>query len=158
LGAVTKTMAANYNLFVNTITDNKIPVLLVVTHCENVDDDEAWIAENTKIYAANGIRVAQVLDCCFAQGGKLEPVYKDARVESVRMTWQAILTHASKEPVDFMVGRGVDGVLVRIRHFIELLAPQNLANYFNSETHRLLVKAGMSPDMASRIACPPIPK
>jgi len=152
LGAVTNTMKHNYTLFVETITKRKIPVLLVVTGCENCDED--WAEHNARFYEGNGMTFARIIDACFAKGGKLEPSYRLLREESARRTWAAILEHASEQPIDFLAGDGIEGVLMAIRAFVTMISPMDLINYFNGQLYRVLVSTGMEPDIANRIACP----
>eukprot|EP00026_Physarum_polycephalum_P021028 Phypoly_transcript_24014.p1 GENE.Phypoly_transcript_24014~~Phypoly_transcript_24014.p1 ORF type:complete len:132 (-),score=17.94 Phypoly_transcript_24014:67-462(-) len=124
-----------------------IPVLLVVTHCENVDDD--WLARNQSNFDKNEMHFKEILTTCFAKGKNagLEQVYKNLREESVESVWKAIKMYASEKPVDYVTeGGGVWALFKRLMARLFGTTP------IHKRVYKILIRLGVSEEKAKTLA------
>jgi len=98
-GRITLTAQRNYELFVQTLTGNKVPVICVVTGCENDESMQSWAKEHEASFAANNMNFKKVVGGCCAAGGRMEPVFADLREETKQAVWEAIDDWAESQPV-----------------------------------------------------------
>lgn len=96
---ITQTEENNYILFVKTISDNKIPTILVATGCENVEPMSNWASENLQIFRAMNLEYKEIICTCLAKGGRFADIYDQLREESRQAVFEAIKKHATVEPV-----------------------------------------------------------
>jgi predicted GTPase len=65
-GRIKKTLEENYKLFVDVMCMKKVPVVLLVTHCEGEKIIGTWWNENKGHFEKYGMRFAQVVSgCCW---------------------------------------------------------------------------------------------
>jgi predicted GTPase len=97
----------NYQLFVDIITDRKVPVLLVVTHLENHDSTK-WIKDNKETFENNGMHFDNMVGGTFvkSENEKLEAVYQELRENSRMAVWRKIELCSEENPVNFLSQQG----------------------------------------------------
>ena len=78
-----------YTLVAGLICD-KVPIICVVTRCENEFDMNQWAETNRSHFERNQMFFNRTLGTCFARGGRLEAVYAPLRKESGENLWKAI--------------------------------------------------------------------
>ena len=93
---ITKEQEDDYKFFVEKLTQGNIPVLLVLTGCENEDPMTAWLDRNRASYERFNYK--DMIATCFLTGGKFETHYAPLRVESTEQVLRAIVTNALSEP------------------------------------------------------------
>lgn len=101
-GTIDRNLKENYDFFVQTVCGKKIPVVLVVTHCENVNPMSKWVRENISEFASEGLDYSKAVATCFNQDSQnpaLEDVYKPLRLESYESVKEAIIEYSAKTPV-----------------------------------------------------------
>jgi GTPase SAR1 family protein len=100
-GRPTKAEVDNYRLFVNAIAGSTIPVISVVTGCEDVEPMSNWSKINYPILEELGLKYQDVVCTCFATSGKeeLNNIYQSLREDSVNGISNSIIKYAAKEPV-----------------------------------------------------------
>ena len=99
-GTIHGTDKANYDLFFEILTHKKIPIMCVITNCENEDSMTEYANRNRQTYEENGMHFIAFEATCFAKGGRLEKViYGGLRGESGQRVWTAIERHASPTPI-----------------------------------------------------------
>jgi hypothetical protein len=102
IGRITKLTTQNYDLFVNLVLQKKMPVLCVVTGCENEDPLQSWVTKNIESFKDAKLVFYDMVGTCCARGGRMENLYKDLREESKAVVWESINKHASKDPIVFI--------------------------------------------------------
>lgn len=100
-GRPTKAEVENYHLFVNAIAGSTIPVISVVTGCEDVEPMSKWRDENVTTLEELGLKYQDVVCTCFAKSVKkeLNDIYLSLRQDSIKAISNSIIEHAAKEPV-----------------------------------------------------------
>ncbi len=98
-GTIHQTSADMYNLFVNILCEKRLPVLGVITCCENEEPIWAYAEKNRDHYARNGMKFTALVSTCFGRGGPLEVVFQELREESIERVWQMIELHSLKENI-----------------------------------------------------------
>lgn len=96
---ITQAEENNYEFFVKTIAASKIPVILVVTGCENIEPVSKWGEENADTFTRMGLEYEDVIWTCFAKGGRLAALFDDLRNESCQAVLESIAVHATEESV-----------------------------------------------------------
>lgn len=145
---ITQSHVDNYRFFVDKLAGNNIPVILVVTGCENEDPMDAWARKNHAEFTKGGMNYRGIFATCFAEGGKLEAAYKPLRQESTDLVLKAISANALLEPRK----------IYETRADLESLVKQ-VWNYFCDfaglgENYRLKVNEGAY-DLLVRLKIPP---
>lgn len=115
----------NYKLFVQTMADNKVPFVIVVTGCEREHEDmQGWVEANRQAFDKVGIGRHAIVATTFvtpdpefdrdveAMGRKVQ--------KSVELSWGAIEKHSTAERVDFMKMNG--GFLSIVRKMYNFVA------------------------------------
>lgn len=110
---ITKDVQDNYEFFVNTLTDNKIPCILVATGCENDENIESWGQKNELTCREMGFEYATVLSTCFQKGGRFEKDLSSLRLSSAKNLKSAIIQYCLSEPVKIYVGE--NGFLDKVK-------------------------------------------
>ena len=96
---ITQAEENNYEFFVRTISESKIPTILVATGCENLEPMSKWKNENGDTFARIGLEYEDIICTCFASGGRMASFYDDLRNESCQALLGAIEAYAAPEPV-----------------------------------------------------------
>jgi GTPase SAR1 family protein len=92
----------NYNLFVEALTGAAIPVILVVTNCEEETPMSVWADENLQEFEQRGLKYQKIVCTSFARSKtnpRLEEIYADMRLESKASVISAIEECAAKSPI-----------------------------------------------------------
>lgn len=147
---ITQAEENNYEFFVRTISESKIPTILAATGCENVDPMSKWKNDNSAAFARKGLDYDDIICTCFANGGRLESVYKDLRNESREALLGAIETYATPEPIKlYSTYQGFIAALKRAWNwFANWLGFEELMFQFNEGLIQLLVRIGFTRDEA----------
>lgn len=96
---ITQAEESNYEFFVKMITGSKIPVILAVTGCENIDPMSKWGEENADTFARMGLEYEDVVGTCFAKDGRLATLFDDLRDESRQAVLKSIAVHATEKSI-----------------------------------------------------------
>ena len=171
-GRLTKQHQEDYDFFVNKMTQGRIPVILVLTGCENVDPMTAWADQNRDHFRQFQYR--ELLPSCFASGGNLESHFAPLRLESKNRVLAAIL--ATALPVPFRLfgeGTGTSAAQLLAKLWNDVVEIAGLPAKFRAKTnegaYEFLRRIGVSsqladmaiahlPDLAAEVASKlPIP-
>ncbi len=150
---ITNTHHDNYEFFVKTIADNKVPTILVATGCENNEPMSSWATENASAFTKEGLLYKEIVAACFAEGGRFEESYAKLRQESRAAVLSAIFKHATPEPVKIYDGRaGFFSVLKRAWNwFCNWLGATSLIVVANVALYNLLVRLGLAHEEAEQM-------
>ena len=96
---ITKEQEEDYDFFVNKMTERKVPVILVLTGCENEDPMSAWVDKNRGSFSR--FLYKALVPTCLAKGGALESHFAPLRIQSKDAILNAIKNHALPEPHRF---------------------------------------------------------
>eukprot|EP00903_Cladosiphon_okamuranus_P018890 g17373.t1 len=100
----------NYKLFVETMTHNKVPLLVIVTNCEREEGDmQGWVDANRADFSSRGIKAKGIIATTFATPNPdvdNEEALKGKVGQSVDLSWAAIQEHSTSKRVDFMKQSG----------------------------------------------------
>jgi len=94
-GTIHQTSADVYKLFVNILCENRLPVIGVVTCCENEESMSKYINDNRENYTKSGLIFDDVVGTCFIRGGPLEKYCREIREESTTDVWKMIKNYSS---------------------------------------------------------------
>jgi hypothetical protein len=72
------------------IMPKTIPIVCVVTGCENEWDMNRWAQANEPHFTRNHMMFQQILGTCFGHGGRFETVFGPLRKESSTHLWNSI--------------------------------------------------------------------
>jgi GTPase Era involved in 16S rRNA processing len=152
---ITKDVEDNYRFFVETIAEKKIPVILVVTGCENVEPMSKWATDNEQTFEEMDLEYKAIISTCFAEGGRLEAVYQSLREDSVKDVQKAIKVHSSFQPIKLYEGSfGLMFVIKRawnwLCHFLKL--PSEWEIVVNEALENLLIRLGLTKKEARDLA------
>lgn len=91
----------NYKLFVEGIANSKIPTILVVTGCEDIDPMSKWGNENFSDIAGMGLNYKDIVCTSFAKSERpaFAKVYESLHLESTQAISRSILQYATTFPV-----------------------------------------------------------
>lgn len=92
---LTSDTSSNFKLFVQTITESKIPLLVVVTGCENTVSPSVWAENPTNVEALRRSGIPEgtvIISSSFASSKdtELEALYAKKRALSASVLWNAI--------------------------------------------------------------------
>jgi len=92
IGRITNEISYNYKLFIDTIAQNKIPCILIVTGCENVQPMEKWAKENKHYFEEEGLLYKEIVAGCFGESENplFESEFKKLRALSMEKTFSKI--------------------------------------------------------------------
>ena len=144
---ITKDQEDDYKFFVEKLTEEKIPVLLVLTGCENEEPMTAWVGRNRKSFER--FKYAEIISTCFMTGGKFESDYALLRTESKKLLLDAVLTHALASP-RLLYGKGTGNtfskILMRVwNSFVDIGGlPKKLRLQVNESALDLMNRLGVS--------------
>ena len=148
---ITKEHDDDYIFFVEKMAQNRIPVVLVVTGCENEEPMSAWVDKNRAAFAR--FRYKALVPTCFAAGGPLENFYASRRALSREALLAAIQAHATHESV-LLFGPGTgstfNDALTRIwNEFVTLAGlPDKYRRKVNESAYAMLKRLGVPKKVA----------
>jgi len=153
-GRETTSFKKNYELFVDGISRFKVPVICVVTGCENEKTEKRtmqdWVRDNRPKLEQNRMCFAEmVAGCCAVSRGELELFFKDLREETKFNVWQAIADKSSPQPIQFVEKE--KSFLEHIFNIFWSYFPGQSLEY-NKDIHDALMKYGCSDLEAKSIA------
>jgi len=157
MGRITETIRRNYMLFVDAITKHKVPVVCVVTGCENFDPIQQWVTENEMEFEKSSMVFNRMVGGCCASGGRMEPIFAQLRAETTEAVWGAITVLAAPNPVVFVEEHG--GIWATVKCVLALLyrwadlGPSPSLQFLNGRLVSILIELGYSEADAIKIAC-----
>lgn len=151
---ITDTLKQNYELFYKKMTDCNVPILLVVTGCENEDPMMQWVDDNRIHFESEDLLYSEIFATCFAKGGRLEPVYTELRQESAQIIFNAIEEYALEEPKKlYKSAEELDDVLKKIwNYFCDSLNIQKFRFEVNDGAYDVMIRVGIPQSIAAQIA------
>ena len=153
IGTITQTDKDNYEMFCNIVTNHMIPVICVITGCENEDPMSDWVKRNEDTFKNNGMKFHGMVATCFAKGGRLESVYRPLREQSAKDVWDTIINHAANTPVDFVKqSGGINTVFKRVWNFFCHWLGQSAWKWVNEHVRDILVRLGFGSQEANQMA------
>ena len=75
---------------INNVMPKNIPMIGVITGCENESDMNQWARTNRPHFERHGIMFDEMVGTCFGRGGRMESVFVELRQESARDLWAII--------------------------------------------------------------------
>jgi hypothetical protein len=150
-GRLTKEHQEDYAFFVDKMTERRIPVVLVLTGCENEHPMSSWVDANRASFRQFQYR--DLVATCFAAGGRFESVYKPLRRESRDAVLGAICTVALPAPVKLFgdqTGRSLSQFLAKIwNDFVQIAGlPDRYRALVNENAYDFLMRIGVSQKIA----------
>jgi GTPase Era involved in 16S rRNA processing len=153
IGTITQAEKDNYNMFCNIITDHKIPVICVITGCENEEPMSRWVTSNKRFFEENDMMFSDMIATCFAKGGRFEIGYKPLREESAKNVWKAIITHSTRTPVDFVSqSGGFSNLLRKVWNWFCTWSGHDAWKWINEHIRDMLIRLGFQSNEANDIA------
>jgi hypothetical protein len=151
---ITKAEHDNYQFFVRTMAQNRIPCILVLTGCENVEPMSKWAAENKGAFDRENLPFKEIVAACFAAGGRLDPAYAPLREESCEGVTNAIERHATLLPVRmYETSSGLWSTPKRAWNwFCRWLGLDQWVIIANKALHQLLIRMGLNEHEAMQFA------
>eukprot|EP01006_Ploeotia_vitrea_P003916 TRINITY_DN113500_c0_g1_i1.p1 TRINITY_DN113500_c0_g1~~TRINITY_DN113500_c0_g1_i1.p1 ORF type:complete len:307 (+),score=11.78 TRINITY_DN113500_c0_g1_i1:50-922(+) len=112
-GTITDADQKVYDLIVNKVTEGRIPVLIVVTHCEFATQGESmqsWVDANHKHFENANMPAAEILGTCFkvCRNTLFMDLLNDLRQSSVAAVWEAVGRHCNPTVQKFVLGTDND--------------------------------------------------
>jgi hypothetical protein len=156
---ITKEQEDDYKFFVEKLTQEKIPVLLVLTGCENEDPMTAWLDRNRDSYGR--FHYKDMIPTCFLTGGKFEAHFALLRAQSAAKLLEAILANALPEP-HRLYGRGTGSTfgetLTRVWNYVVDWTglPAKWRGKVNESAFELIKRLGL-PEEVAKLATRHIP-
>ena len=156
---ITKEFEDDHKFFVERLTQRKIPVLLVVTGCENEDPMQTWVEKNRQSFSQFGYH--EIVATCFAEGGPLESHFEPLREQSRVLVLQAIDRLSLNEPSLLYggnTGSSFNQSLTSIwNSFVEISGlPRKYRRGLNESAFALMRRVGI-PDDVAKIALKHLP-
>jgi GTPase SAR1 family protein len=102
IGSILQTDKLTYEIFVDALTLKKVPVLCVITGCENEDPMNDYAIRNKCHYEEKRMLFTDMVSVCFAKGGPMEKFYKSLREDSRDAVWRMIARYGSPSPITFL--------------------------------------------------------
>jgi GTPase SAR1 family protein len=156
---ITQDQEEDYRFFFERMTQQKIPIILAITGCENESPMTSWVERNWKHFER--FAYLDLVPGCFASGGPLESHFSPLRKESRESLIQAIKRHALPESHK-LYGEGTGNTfaqtLTRVwNEFVEFAGlPQKYRKDFNESAYTLMKRMGVS-DAIAKAAIAHIP-
>ncbi len=154
----------NYKFFVQTIAGSKIPVILVVTGCEDTNPMSKWADGNSQEFEKRGLIYEKIVCTSFAKSEDdpfLEQIYATKRRESCVNVTDAISDCAAKNPIrlyetDADLWRLVkfvwNGFLNWMGKHFDWLNTERFKATIDEQLQALLTRIGFSKEDAERFA------
>ncbi|CAF3143817.1 unnamed protein product [Rotaria socialis] len=105
-GTINQSAKDEYSMFSDVITKHQIPILCVVTNCENFEPMSQWVVENEFLFVKNQMHFVKMVGTCFQKGGRFEKSFQPLREESAETVWNSILTTFTEQTIDFITPYG----------------------------------------------------
>lgn len=112
-GRILTSTLDNYEFFVNQMVAKKVPVLIVVTHCEReAGDMQGWVDTNEEDFISRGIQSSRMVATTFMTP---DPAFDNVELMQAKvngsfaLSWDAIQSCATPMPVE--VAKGTDALL-----------------------------------------------
>ena len=156
---ITKDFEDDHAFFVEKLTQQKIPVLLVATGCENSSPMQDWVEQNQDAFEP--FHHQKIVASCFASGGPLEAHFAPLRAQSKKTVLAAILECSLDDPV-LLYGKGTgttfSQALARIWNgFVEIVGlPKKYRQDLNESAYEMLKRLGV-PEKLAQMAIQHIP-
>lgn len=154
-GRITKSFNDNYKFFVEIIMQEKVPVILVQTGCENTEPMSLWVEENKLFFEHQGFKYKSIIASCFAetQIPDFKPRYDKLRNESKETVLFNIEKYALERPfILYKDSKGLIRVIKRLWNglcaFFEV---PDWKVKINKSLYELLRRMGFSKDEAEEI-------
>jgi GTP-binding protein EngB required for normal cell division len=150
-GRITKQFEDDHEFFVRRMTDGKIPVVLVLTGCENEDPMQEWIYKHGKHFAH--LQYKDAIPSCYARGGKLEKHFAPLREQSRMALLDSIVSRALPSPV-LLYGNGTSITLPQLvaklwNDFVDITGlPEKYRAKVNESAYQLLRRVGVPKSLA----------
>ncbi|GAB4019614.1 hypothetical protein GCM10028808_57890 [Spirosoma migulaei] len=158
-GRLDKNTVDNYDLFIKTIAENKVPVIMVVTHGDSLDDTrpmEDWVTENKdKIEKTLGLRYKKILVVSFNKSNKpaFEEVYSQYRSKSIEDLIDAIITYSSMTPTKIYEDRrDIPSMFMRVWNYFCAWAGRSDWRYEINQGIRKILRAIFPEEEVEEIA------
>lgn len=90
-----------------------IPVLCVVTGCENEENMQNWSDKNSVHFINTNMLFQSMVGVCCAKGGRFESTFVALREESKGIVWQNIVKYAKDTPEIFI--QSSEGIMHKIK-------------------------------------------
>jgi len=120
-GRINNTIYNNYKIFYEGIFDCKIPLLLVVTHCELDDPLDKWWLENKGLIKNRfKLKIADCLCITTLNEGKYASTFKNEYKKSGTKLITSIVTHSLNKP--FIIGSFIDFFTIILKRIWNVLA------------------------------------
>lgn len=117
-GRIAETLDNNYDLFVNTMTSNEVPLVIVQTHLDDEDDLSQWAVDNEKYFKDGGHNAKQIVGAAFPKFNPRresnDSWSKKTVQESTDRVWKAIEEHSSPTPKIFCERGAIEKLLREI--------------------------------------------
>jgi GTPase SAR1 family protein len=148
---ITKEHDDDYTFFVEKMTQKRIPVLLVVTGCENEHPMSAWVDKNQDAFSRFSYK--EIVPTCFASGGPLEEFFAPLRCQSREQLLRSVLANALDEPSRIYgpgTGNSFNEALTRIwNEFVTLAGlPEKCRREVNESVYALMKRLGVPKTIA----------
>ncbi len=154
-GRITKSFSDNYNFFVETVMQEKVPVILVQTGCENTEPMSLWVEENKLFYESHGFKYKSIIASCFAETEipDFKPRYDRLRNESKESVLFNIEKYALEQPV--ILYKGSNGLVRFVKRLwngvCEFFEVPAWKASINKSLYELLRRMGFSEEEAEEI-------
>ncbi len=156
---ITEEHEEDYKFFVEKMTQGQIPVVLVVTGCENESPMQAWVERNQRPFERFAYK--EIIPTCFASGGPMESHFAPLRGESRSVVIRSIISTAL--PASFkLYGEGTGNtfseVLTRVwNEFVDLAGlPHKYRRKMSESAYGLMKRLGV-PEAIAKAAVAHIP-
>ena len=150
-GRLTRQHEQDHELFVEQLTQHRVPCLLVVTGCENEEPMTQWVEQNRASFERFGY--AGIVATCFGRGGPLESHFAPLRQASREAVLAALARHALPEPALVYGGSTAitfNEALSRLWNAaVEILGlPARCRRQVNESAYALLKRVGVPDEVA----------
>jgi len=148
IGTIHNTDKTNYDLFANILTHQRIPIICVITGCENEDPMTEYASRNSQSYESNDMKFRKIEATCFAKGGRLENlIYKTAREDSGKRVWNAIEEFSSERPIVTINDENIGIVIKRTwNKFCDWVNKPTWRIIINKDLYDILGRMGIQDD------------
>jgi tRNA U34 5-carboxymethylaminomethyl modifying GTPase MnmE/TrmE len=151
MGRLTREHQEDYDFFVNKLTQHRIPVVLILTGCENEHPMSSWVDKNVEHFRQFDYRT--LIATCFAEGGPLESHFSVLRAESREAVLRSIVNVALPLPAKLYgegTGTTVAELLARLwNDIVEITGlPANYRTKANESVYEFMRRIGVSEKIA----------
>lgn len=153
---ITSSLHDNYNFFSKALSNGKIPIILVRTKAENSARMSEWGLQEKSKFESAGFDYVEIIAGCFVIGEspEMEAVYKPIREASTEAVIRAIKEGALSESYQIYYDElSFEYVMKRVYNaFVDWIGlPVKMRLEVNETVYDLMVKMGISPEIAARM-------